>query len=78
MRKAEAVAHGFTHHGRMFSVPCWVTIDDCPMVAAKFAPLELWIEICSYAVQFMGACGMDVAFPIGVGRRIEDAEPPCS
>jgi hypothetical protein len=72
MDEKEAIEHGFTHHGRMFSIPCWVTDDGfAPMVAPKFAPLELWLSICTYAVQLMGAMGFDVAFPIHIGPPIE-------
>lgn len=74
MTQREAIENGFTHHGSMFSIPCWITDDDfAPMVAPKFAPFELWISICTFAVQAMGALGMDVAFPIQVGPRIENA-----
>lgn len=71
MTKAEALALGFTNHGRMFSVPIWVTDTDEPMVATKFAPAEIWLTICTFAVQIMGFFGMDVAFPIQIGPRIE-------
>lgn len=71
MTQREALSNGFTHHGRMFSIPCWVTDGDCPMVAPKFAPLELWISVCTFAVQVMGALGLDAAFPIHIGPRIE-------
>ncbi|MCK4121349.1 hypothetical protein HFK83_03050 [Ralstonia pseudosolanacearum] len=71
MTEAEAKACGFTHHGKMFSVPCWVTDNDTPMVAAKFAPLESWITLCTLAVQFMGILGADAAFPIRIGKPIE-------
>lgn len=73
MRQSEALKHGFTNHGRMFSVPCWVTDDDfSPMVAPKFAPFELWISICTWIVQLMGMLDADVAFPIQIGPRIKD------
>lgn len=70
MNETAARGHGFTHHGKMFSVPCWVTDGDMPMVAAKWAPLELWITVCTVATQFMGAMGMEVAFPILIGAPI--------
>jgi hypothetical protein len=72
MTQREAISNGFTHHGRMFSVPCWVTDDGfSPMVAPKFAPFELWISVCTLAIQLIGALGADVAFPIQIGPRIE-------
>lgn len=74
MTEAEARAHGFTHHGKMFSVPCWVTDSDMPMVATKFAPFEAWISICTIATQVMGAMGVDVAFPIQIGKPISTKE----
>lgn len=71
MNEAQAVENGFTHHGKMFSVPCWVTDDAfAPMVAPKFAPFEVWLSICTWAVQTMGAIGMDVGFLIHIGRPI--------
>lgn len=50
MTKSEAVAHGFTHHGRYYFLPIYIATGDIPMVAVKFIPLEflfdwlLWLE----------------------------------
>jgi hypothetical protein len=76
MTQAEALAENFTHHGRMFSVPVWLGgPDDCPMVAAKFAPFELWIELCTYVVQAMSMIGwFPDGFPILICGEIQRSE----
>lgn len=42
--KAEAIAAGCTHHGSYYGIPLWMgDVDsDCPLVFAKWAPLE-WL-----------------------------------
>lgn len=43
MTEKKAIEVGFTHHGKCFGIPIWITDEDCPMVAAKFAPFEILI-----------------------------------
>ena len=40
MTAKEAVANGFTHHGKYFGIPVWVAPDKDFMVATKWAPME--------------------------------------
>jgi len=75
MNQAEAVEAGFTNHGTMFSVDCWVTDDDIPMVAAKFAPAEIWISLCTALVQTFAVIGLATGFHITIGHPIERVEP---
>lgn len=75
MSEAQAAEEGFTNHGRLFSVPCWVADDDFgPMVAAKFAPFEIWLSICTAATQFISLFGADVGFAIAIGAPISAKE----
>lgn len=75
MTEAQAHADGFTHHGRMFGCPIWTTdannFWDTPMIAAKFAPCEMWITFCSLNVQMISMFA-DVGFPITICKRISD------
>ena len=74
MTKADALRHGFTHHGRMYGVPIWIAEphSEGPMVAAKFVPFEMWLSFGTFVVQFMHMIDEDLpGFPIIVGRRIE-------
>lgn len=73
MRQEEALANGFTHHGEMYGVPCWVGDVDAegPMVAAKWGPLE---HVISVGHWFLGLyCDMTGEAPlfrIGIGDPI--------
>lgn len=73
MRQQDAIAQGFTHHGDMYGVPCWVGYAgaDGPMVAAKWGPLEHFISLGHW---FMGLhCAMTdkpPVFRIGIGDPI--------
>lgn len=51
MTAKEAVANGFTHHGKYFGIPVWLAPENASFpVATKWAPLEFvmpfvhWIE----------------------------------
>lgn len=51
MTKREAIANGFTHHGKYFGIPVWLAPENASFpVATKWAPLEFlmplvhWIE----------------------------------
>lgn len=74
MPKAQALEIGFTHHGEMYGIPCWVgDVDgEGPMVAAKWAPGELAISVGHW---FMGLradmTGAEPMFRIGVGTPIK-------
>lgn len=72
MRQDDALAHGFTHHGNMYGVPCWIGMNSGgPMVAAKWGPME---HVISVGHWFMGLhsaiTGTEPAFRIGIGEAI--------
>lgn len=73
IRQADALAEGFTHHGDMYGVPCWVgDVDgEGPMVAAKWGPME---HVISVGHWFMGLhsdlTGAVPHFRIGIGEPI--------
>lgn len=74
MPKAQALAQGFTHHGEMYGIPCWVgDVDgDGPMVATKWAPMEWAVSVGHW---FMGLhadmTGEEPFFRIYIGAPIE-------
>lgn len=43
MGKSEALAIGFTHQGRYYGIPLWITDSQRPMIVAKWAPMEVLI-----------------------------------
>lgn len=45
MTEKEALQLGFTHHGKYFGIPCWMTDGDCPMVATKWSPMEYVMDV---------------------------------
>lgn len=47
MTKREALANGFTNHGKYYGIPLWVAPDgpDGMMVATKWAPAELLMTV---------------------------------
>lgn len=53
MTEKEAVAAGFTHHGKYFGTPCWVAPDNGFMVATKWAPMEYAMTAAHYAEGFL-------------------------
>lgn len=61
---------GMTHEGTNFGVPVWAAYDenhpDDISTMAKWAPLEAWITLCCYALQFLNSFrppGEEVRFP---------------
>lgn len=44
MDKNEAKAIGFTHQGKYFGIPLWLTHSQRPMIAAKWYPMEFIIS----------------------------------
>lgn len=48
--EARALAGGYTHHGKYFGLPIWMSGGECPNIAAKWAALDwlfpviVWIE----------------------------------
>jgi hypothetical protein len=45
MGKQEAKAIGFTHQGRYFGIPLWITNSQRPMIVAKWYPMELMVTL---------------------------------
>lgn len=69
----QAREQGYTHHGKMFGAPVWLRdLDsDCPTVAAKFAPLDYWIQLGVFVVNVMSLFRDDFDyFPILVGDAL--------
>jgi len=49
MTAKQALAQGFTHHGRQFFVPVWLAPYNAQFpVAAKWAPMELVLDACIF------------------------------
>lgn len=48
MTEQQAKQQGFTHHGSYFGIPIWISDEDCPMVAAKWAPMEYVMTLFHY------------------------------
>ena len=77
MTALDALSEGFTHHGKMYGVPCWIGEPDhpAPMVAAKWAPMELVISLghmlTGWTMVLMGVPGY---FAIHVGAPIAKAD----
>lgn len=71
--KEEARSAGFTHHGLYYGVPIWISDDACPMVAAKWAPMEFMITVGHYIEHFMQSLHPDCdrGFLFYYGKRIE-------
>lgn len=44
MDKNEAKAVGFTHQGKYFGIPLWLTHSQRPVIKAKWYPMEFIIS----------------------------------
>lgn len=53
MTAKEAVANGFTHHGKYFGIPIWVAPDKDFMVATKWTPMEYVMTAAHYVEGFL-------------------------
>jgi len=57
--RARAIALGFNHEGTHFGVPVWCQydedIDEMGIVAAKFGPLEIVMEMGASVIQAANA-----------------------
>lgn len=72
---SEAIAKNFTHHGKYFGIPIWISPDDpdCPVIC-KWAPMELLMEAAVFIEQTLGPMmfpGEDAVFQFGVGEEIK-------
>lgn len=73
MTAQQAQAHGFTNHGAMYGVPCWIADPDggAPMVATKWAPMEWFVSLGHWVTGLqMDLLGVTPHFRIAVGREI--------
>lgn len=52
MTATQAKHHGFTHHGSYYGIPTWMTVDEEPMVATKWAPFESLMKLAHYVEGF--------------------------
>ncbi len=75
MTKKEALEFGFTHHGKYYGIPIWITAeDDAPMVATKWAPMEYVMTLFHYVEAIVRSVAFpsdEPAFMFRVGKRIE-------
>lgn len=71
MSARDALADGYTHHGRIFGVPVWLAHPDSnePRIAAKWVPLDALIF--ALAILFNALPLPAAGFPIAVGREID-------
>lgn len=72
----KAVSLGFTHHGKYFGIPVWLSEDGEGglMVSPKWAPME-YVMICFHYVEGVMASLLypddEPVFRFMVGREIE-------
>lgn len=45
MTRHQAYQNDFTHHGRYYGIPVWITNEEFPRVAAKWLPMELLVTV---------------------------------
>ena len=45
MDQKQALAVGFTHQGKYFGIPLWITHSQRPMIVAKWYPMEMVISV---------------------------------
>lgn len=56
MTAKEALSHGFTHHGKYFGIPIWMSDNpEAPMIATKWAPMEFVMTAFHYIEAFIQA-----------------------
>lgn len=73
MTRQQALALGFTNHGAMYGIPCWVGETDAkgPMVAAKWGPAEYLISLGHWVTGLtLSMLGREPYFRIRIGREI--------
>lgn len=74
MTAKEAVAHGFTHHGKYFGIPLWIAPDKDFMVATKWAPMEIVMSLAHYVEGFLRSVFFpddEPVFQFLLGQEIE-------
>lgn len=79
MTSKEALAEGFTHHGKYYGIPLWVAPHADFMVATKWAPMEYIMTAFHYAEWFIRSVIYpedEPVFQFLVGEPIK--EPKCT
>jgi hypothetical protein len=71
---AQALAKGFTHHGKYYGIPIWIAPEnpDCPVVC-KWAPMELLFSAAMFIEQTLRPMMFpdeEPVFQFGVGDLI--------
>lgn len=75
MTEKEALSHGFTHHGRYYGIPVWMSDKvGCPAVVAKWAPMELVMSLFHVIEGLMQSPYGEPVFMFRQGPRIEALE----
>lgn len=73
MSKAEALNEGFTHNGSYFGIPVYMTLENEPIVAAKFMPFEYLMPIFMHIEGFLGSLmGLEPVFRFKAFGRIDE------
>jgi len=79
LTEKEALAAGYTNHGRMFGIPVWLgDLDtECPAVAGKHVALDALLVVAEALFGlFLFVCQLDdPAYPILVGPPIQEEQP---
>ncbi len=74
MTESFAKDEGFTHHGKYFGIPIWMTVEECPMIATKWQPLEYLMSAFHVIEGFMHSIlypDSDNCFQLSVIKPIE-------
>jgi len=48
MDKNKARSVGFTHQGKYYGIPLWITHSATPMIAAKWYPLQVMVTLLQF------------------------------
>ena len=80
MNAKQALAAGFTHHGKYYGIPLWITDpdddNDGPMVATKFVWMEPLMSLWHHVEQTLWSLrGEDPGFMFMIGAPIEGEKP---
>lgn len=74
MTEREAKGHGFTHHGKYFGIPIWISPSgEAPMVATKWAPMEHVMTLFHVVEGLVAALfypDVEPCFQFAVGEKI--------
>lgn len=79
MTASQALANGFTHHGKYFGIPVWIGAleSEGPVVATKWAPLEYIMPLASWLEQTLAQImfpDREPVFQFALGAPIEQVK----